>query len=79
MSNYNDVVDFHQVKEGQILEVSGMVHSIRLTKWGGFIILRKSIGTLQLVFQTEISKLYNEKGEYVSLSELSREMSITVS
>ncbi len=36
-------------KAGDFVEVSGMVHNVRVTKWGGFLILRKSRGLLQCV------------------------------
>lgn len=62
---------------GDLVEVSGMIHNVRVTKWGGFIILRKSRGLLQTVVG-EQSKFFNEQGEQVAMSDLCREMAVTI-
>ena len=69
--------NINNAKPGDLVEVSGMVHNVRVTKWGGFIILRKSRGLLQTVVG-EQSKFFNEQGEEVTMSDLCREMAITV-
>ena len=55
-------------KAGDFVEVSGMVHNVRVTKWGGFLILRKSRGLLQCVVS-----------DPALLEGISRECAVTVS
>ena len=43
------ITNLNNAKAGDLVEVSGMVHNVRVTKWGGFLILRKSRGLLQCV------------------------------
>ena len=58
--------------------MSGMIHNVRVTKWGGFIILRKSRGLLQAVVQNETSKFFDESGNEIALNGLCREMAVTI-
>ena len=44
-----NVTDLANCKVGESVSVSGMIHNVRVTKWGGFIVLRKSRGLLQAV------------------------------
>ena len=44
-----NVTDLANAKVGESVSVSGMIHNVRVTKWGGFIVLRKSRGLLQAV------------------------------
>ncbi len=69
--------DINKAQPGDLVEVSGMVHNVRVTKWGGFIILRKSRGLIQTVVGDQ-SKFINEKGEEVTMSDLCREMAVTI-
>ena len=39
-----NVTDLANAKVGESVSVSGMIHNVRVTKWGGFIVLRKSRG-----------------------------------
>lgn len=43
------ITNLNNAHTGDLVEVSGMVHNVRVTKWGGFLILRKSRGLLQCV------------------------------
>ncbi len=43
------MTNLNNAKAGDFVEVSGMVHNVRVTKWGGFLILRKAQGLLQCV------------------------------
>lgn len=63
---------------GEQVELSGMVYNTRVTKWGGFIILRKPEGLMQIVVQNDDIEIFNENGELVSLNSLSRESAISV-
>lgn len=65
-------------KPGDTVVVSGMIHNVRITKWGGFIILRKSRGLLQAVVQNETSRFYDESGEEIALNGLCREMAVSI-
>ena len=47
------ITNLNNAKAGDLVEVSGMVHNVRVTKWGGFIILRKSRGLLQTVVSND--------------------------
>ena len=69
--------NINNAKPGDLIEVSGMVHNVRVTKWGGFIILRKSCGLLQTVVGDQ-SKFFNEQGEQITMSDLCREMAVTI-
>ena len=70
--------DLANCKVGESVSVSGMIHNVRVTKWGGFIVLRKSRGLLQAVVSNDQSQITNENGEVVSLNDLCREMAITL-
>ena len=50
VKNHNqNSTDLANAKVGESVSVSGMIHNVRVTKWGGFIVLRKSRGLLQAV------------------------------
>ena len=72
------MTNLNNVHAGDLVEVSGMVHNVRVTKWGGFIILRKSRGLLQTVVSNESSQFFNEAGEAIAMSDLCREMAVTI-
>ncbi|MBQ9522308.1 MAG: aspartate--tRNA(Asn) ligase [Paludibacteraceae bacterium] len=72
------MTNLNNVHAGDLVEVSGMVHNVRVTKWGGFIILRKSRGLLQTVVSNESSQFFNESGEAIAMSDLCREMAVTI-
>ena len=72
------ITNLNNTKAGDLVEVSGMVHNVRVTKWGGFIILRKSRGLLQTVVSNDQVQITNENGETVSLNDLCREMAVTI-
>ena len=65
-------------KAGEIVTVSGMIHNVRVTKWGGFIILRKACGLLQTVVDNSESKFFDEAGNAIAMADLCREMAITI-
>jgi nondiscriminating aspartyl-tRNA synthetase len=65
-------------KAGEIVTVSGMIHNVRVTKWGGFIILRKACGLLQTVVDNSESKFFDEQGNAIAMSDLCREMAVTI-
>ena len=70
--------DLANAKVGESVSVSGMIHNVRVTKWGGFIVLRKSRGLLQAVVSNDTSKFFDETGAEISMSALCREMAITL-
>ena len=61
-------VTIDNCKAGDTVTVSGMIHNVRVTKWGGFIILRKSRGLLQAVVQNETSRFCDEEGNEIALN-----------
>lgn len=71
------LTNLNNAHTGDLVEVSGMIHNVRVTKWGGFIILRKSRGLLQAVVG-EQSQFFNEQGEQVTMADLCREMAVTI-
>lgn len=64
--------------EGSNIEISGVIQNIRITKWGGFLILRKPEGLLQFVLQNNGTTVVNERGASVGIGELCREMSVLI-
>lgn len=70
--------DLKQVNAGEHIRLCGMIHNVRLTKWGGFLILRKAEGLLQGVLQNEVTKVVDEKGETIAVNGLNREMAVVV-
>ena len=73
-----NVTDLANAKVGESVTVSGMIHNVRVTKWGGFIVLRKSRGLLQAVVSNDQSTFFNENGEAIAMNDLCREMAITI-
>ena len=69
-----NVTDLANCKVGESVSVSGMIHNVRVTKWGGFIVLRKSRGLLQAVVSNETSKFFDETGAEIAMNDLCREM-----
>ncbi len=65
-------------KVGDSVTVSGMIHNVRVTKWGGFIVLRKSRGLLQAVVSNDTSRFFDEQGQEIHMNDLCREMAITI-
>lgn len=78
VKNHNSVTELANAKVGESVTVSGMIHNVRVTKWGGFIVLRKSRGLLQAVVSNDTSLFYDEKGEAITMADLCREMAITI-
>lgn len=46
--NFSDIIDFDK-EEGKDITVTGMIQNLRILAWGGFLILRTPIYTLQTV------------------------------
>ena len=78
VKNHNSVTELANAKVGESVTVSGMIHNVRVTKWGGFIVLRKSRGLLQAVVSNDTSLFYDEKGEVITMADLCREMAVTI-
>ena len=74
-SEFNEVAS---LAAGQPARIYGMVQNIRFTKWGGFLILRKPKGVLQVVLQNDVTKVADEAGEAVGLNALCREMAVEI-
>lgn len=70
--------DISFLTNGSEISIYGMIHSLRVTKWGGFIVLRKPKGLLQIVVQNDSSQILNENNEKISISDLSREMAVKI-
>ena len=71
-------VTIDNCKVGDTVTVSWMIHNVRVTKWGGFIVLRKSRGLLQAVVSNDSSLFYDEQGNTIAMSDLCREMAVTI-
>ena len=52
---------------GETVQLQGMVFNTRVTKWGGFILLRKPEGVIQIVIQNDKTVITDEKGEAITL------------
>jgi nondiscriminating aspartyl-tRNA synthetase len=78
VKNHNSVTELANAKVGESVTVSGMIHNVRVTKWGGFIVLRKSRGLLQAVVSNDTSLFYDEKGEAITMADLCREMAVSI-
>jgi len=63
---------------GETISLSGMVFNTRVTKWGGFILLRKPEGVLQVVIQNDVTQMVDENENPITLNSLSRESAISV-
>ncbi len=63
---------------GNTVEIFGMINSTRVTKWGGFLILRKSQGLIQAVFNNDTANISGISGEKVDFNDLSRETAIKI-
>ena len=74
-SDFDNVSDIMPGKETHLY---GMIQNIRFTKWGGFLILRKPQGVIQVVLQNDVTKVYDENGAAASLGALCREMSVEI-
>lgn len=70
--------DIAKVQPGDRVRFYGMIQKVRVTKWGGFVIIRKPEGLLQTVIQKDTSIIIDEKGKTISSNELSREMAVIV-
>ncbi len=73
-----DFSDLSAVKPNDHIRIYGMVHNLRITKWGGFLILRKANGLLQGVIQNDVTRFVDEQGQDIQLNALSREMAVTI-
>lgn len=80
ISEENKFIDneITELQIGQEVELFGMVHNTRISKWGGFIILRKSKGLLQAVLQNETSEIFDVNGNKIKINDLSRESAVKV-
>lgn len=67
-----------KVNVGDTIEFYGMLQNIRVTKWGGFAIIRKPQGVVQVVLQNDTTKIIDENNEVVPIGVLSREMSLNI-
>lgn len=63
---------------GDSVKVCAMIHSLRIKKWGGFVVLRKPEGLVQAVISIDDTTIVNHLDEVVDIKTLQREMSIVV-
>ena len=63
-------------KPYETVRIYGMIQNMRVTKWGGFVIIRKSDGLLQAVINNGSSQIIDEQGETINANDLIREMAI---
>src|ERR1035437_5196750 len=71
-------IEINELRIGNEIEICGMVYNTRITKWGGFVILRTPHGLLQTVFQNENSKIFDKDGNPIKIGDLSRESAINL-
>ena len=74
----SDFSDLSKLQPEESVRVYGMIHNLRITKWGGFMILRKANGLLQCVLQNETTGVVDKDGNTKQLSDLSREMAVII-
>lgn len=74
-SEYSDIAN---AKEGQQVSFYGMVQNVRVTKWGGFVIIRKPDSLIQTIIQNDTTSIFDESGSNIGINDLSREMAIVV-
>ena len=74
-SEYSDIA---HAEQGQTIRFYGMVQNVRVTKWGGFLIVRKPEGLVQTVIQKDTTSMVDEEGRVIGINDISREMAITV-
>ena len=79
-SNYiqSEYSDIAKAEQGQNICFYGMVQNVRVTKWGGFVIVRKPEGLVQTVIQKDTTSIVDEEGRAIGINDISREMAITV-
>lgn len=65
-------------EENKPLIIYGMIQNLRITKWGGFIILRTYKGLMQVVFENSVAIIRNSKGEKCDSGLLNREAAIKI-
>ena len=65
-------------KVGDSVKICAMIHSLRIKKWGGFVVLRKPEGLVQAVISIDDTTIVNHMNEVVDIKILQREMSIVV-
>ena len=65
-------------KVGDSVKICAMIHSLRIKKWGGFVVLRKPEGLVQAVISIDDTTIVNHMNEVVNIKTLQREMSIVV-
>jgi nondiscriminating aspartyl-tRNA synthetase len=74
----SDYSDLTHAEMGQFVCFYGMIQNIRVTKWGGFIIVRKPDGLIQTVIQKETSSIVDEMGNAIGINDITREMAVSV-
>ncbi len=73
---FNDI-NFNE-KLGQEVDFFGIVHNTRISKWGGFVIIRKGFGLLQCVFNIGMSVAKDIEGNEILIKDLKREASVRI-
>jgi nondiscriminating aspartyl-tRNA synthetase len=58
--------------------LKGVIYNLRLTKWGGFVLLRSDGKLIQLVVNDEDSIIFSENGATMLLKDMSRESAVVV-
>ena len=74
----SEFTDLGTAAVGEEVRFYGMVQKVRVTKWGGFLIVRKPDGLVQTVVQNDVTAIVDEAGQSIGINDISREMSITV-
>ena len=56
--NIHSKIDFIN-NENKEIEIQGMIQNLRILSWGGFLILRTPVYTIQTVVDTNFKKRYS--------------------
>lgn len=61
---------------GSSVRIYGVLHNVRIKKWGGFLIVRKPEGLIQGIVSNDSTVITDENGQTITANDLTREMSI---
>lgn len=74
----NSYSDLNSVQVGDYVKICAMIHSLRIKKWGGFLVMRKPEGLVQSVISIDDTEITNIQDEVVDIKFLQREMAIII-
>ncbi len=73
---FDAYADLSTSKVGEQIEIAGIIHNFRQTKWGGFLLVRTVYGLIQTVVSNDTTKVLSIDGSELKPDALVREASI---